>query len=50
VLALGTDKAWASEGHDAPQINFTHAQQQLIDETLAAAKRPVIVLMVSGVP
>jgi hypothetical protein len=50
VLVVGTDKEWASEGHDASQINFTHAQQQLIDKTLAAATKPVIVLLLSAVP
>lgn len=50
VLAIGTDKTWASEGHDAGQINFTVAQQQLIDQTLAASTTPVVVLLLSAVP
>lgn len=50
VLVLGTSLDWAREGHDATQINFTSAQQQLIDQTLAAAKKPVVVLLMTAVP
>jgi len=49
-LVLGTSLAWAEEGHDAAQINFTAAQQQLIDATLAVAKNPVVVLLLTAVP
>jgi hypothetical protein len=37
-------------GHDAAQINFTAAQQQLIDQTLDAARKPVVVLLETAVP
>lgn len=50
VLVLGTSLEWAEEGHDAKQINFTSAQQQLINQTLAVAKRPVVVLLMTAVP
>ena len=50
VLVLGTSLAMAEEGHDAAQINFTAAQQQLIDQTLAVAKKPVVVLLMTAVP
>ena len=50
VLVLGTSLAWAREGHDATQINFTAAQQQLVDQTLAVARKPVVVLLETAVP
>ena len=50
VLVVGTSLYTASEGHDATQINFTAAQQQLIEETLKVAKNPVVVLLMTAVP
>ena len=50
VLVLGTSLGWAEEGHDAAQINFTAAQQQLISQTLAVARKPVVVLLETAVP
>ena len=37
VIAVGTDLAWASEGHDASNISFTDSQAQLLSQAAAAA-------------
>jgi beta-D-xylosidase 4 len=50
VLAVGTDLTWAAEGHDATSISFTDAQLQLIRETAAAAKKPVIIVLLTATP
>jgi pre-mRNA-splicing factor SYF2/beta-D-xylosidase 4 len=50
ILAVGTDLTWAAEGHDAKTITFTDAQQQLIDQVTAAAKKPVIVVLMTATP
>jgi hypothetical protein len=50
VLVVGTSLEWASEGHDATQINFTAAQSTLIDRTAAAAKKPIVLLLMTAVP
>ena len=50
VLVLGTSLDWAREGHDATQINFTSAQKALLHATLAVAKNPITVLLMTAVP
>jgi xylan 1,4-beta-xylosidase len=50
VLVVGTDLIWAAEGHDAVNITFTDAQLQLIDATAVAAKRPIVVLLLTATP
>jgi hypothetical protein len=48
ILAVGTDLTWAHEEHDADNITFTNAQAQLIKEVSAAAKKPVILMMMTA--
>jgi len=50
VLAVGSDLSWAAEGHDARNISYTSAQQALITQAAAAAKKPVIVVTLTAVP
>lgn len=50
VLAVGSDLSWAAEGHDASNISYTGAQQQLITKAAAAAKKPIIVVTLTAVP
>merc|ERR1712159_619431 len=50
VLAVGTDLSWAAEGHDATNISFTDAQAALIEQVAAAAKKPVIVVVMTATP
>jgi len=50
VLAVGTDLSWAAEGHDAVNITFSYGQQQLIQRVAAAAKKPVIIVLLTAVP
>jgi pre-mRNA-splicing factor SYF2/beta-D-xylosidase 4 len=50
ILAVGTDLTWAHEEHDADNITFTNAQAQLIKEVSAAAKKPVILMMMTATP
>ena len=50
VVAVGSDLTWAKEGHDAKNISYTAAQQQLIKRAAAAAKRPIIVVTLTAVP
>lgn len=50
VLVVGTDLAWAAEGHDATQINFTSAQVQLMDGVIAAATNPVVIVLLTATP
>ena len=50
VLVVGTDLKWAAEGHDARRINFTAAQDALISQVSAAAKRPIIIVLLTATP
>lgn len=50
VLVVGTDLEWAAEGHDATRINFTEAQTQLITEVTQAAKKPIVVVLLTATP
>lgn len=50
VLAVGTDITMASEPKDASNISFTAAQSALIEQVAAAAKKPVVVLLLSATP
>ena len=50
VVAVGSDLSWASEGHDASNISYTDAQQQLVTEAAAASKKPIIVVTLTAVP
>ena len=50
VLAIGTDLAWAAEGHDATNISLTDAQLQLVQQTAAVAKQPVVVVLLTATP
>merc|ERR1711988_2017204 len=50
VLAVGTDLTWSAEGHDAKTITFTDAQAALIEQVAAAAKKPVILVLMTAVP
>jgi hypothetical protein len=50
ILAVGTDLTWAHEEHDADNITFTNAQTELIKQVSAAAKKPVIVIMMTATP
>ena len=50
ILAVGTDLTWAHEEHDADNITFTNAQAELIKQVSAAAKKPVIVIMMTATP
>ena len=48
ILAVGSDLSWAAEGHDAKNISFTDAQTALIAEVADAAKKPVIVIIMTA--
>ena len=50
VVGVGSDLSWASEGHDASNISYTDAQQQLVTEAAAASKKPIIVVTLTAVP
>jgi len=50
VLGVGTDLTWSAEGHDATNISFTDAQMMLIEQVAAAAKKPVIVAVLTATP
>ena len=50
VVAVGTDLSWAAEGHDAHNISFTNAQMQLITQAADAAKKPIIVVIMTATP
>merc|ERR1712232_918404 len=50
VLAVGTDLSWSAEGHDAKNISFTDAQTALIEQVAAAAKKPVVVVVMTATP
>jgi hypothetical protein len=50
VLVVGTDLTWAREGHDAETITFSPAQIALIGNVTAAAKKPVILVLMTATP
>lgn len=50
ILAVGTDLTWSREGHDAQNISFTDAQAALIDQVAAAAKKQVLVVVMTATP
>ena len=50
IMAVGTDLTMASEGHDATSIVLSGGQQQLVEAVAAAAKAPVVVVTLTGVP
>ena len=50
ILAVGTDLSWAAEGHDAKSIAFTGAQKQLVKQCADAAKKPIIVVIMTATP
>eukprot|EP00935_MAST-01C_sp_MAST-1C-sp1_P002246 g2246.t1 len=50
ILVVGTDLKTGSEGIDAKNISITDAQTTLIEQTAAAAKRPIVVLLLTAFP
>lgn len=50
VVAVGTDLSWSAEGHDAKNISFTDAQLQLIEQCATAAKKPIVVVLLTATP
>lgn len=50
VLALGTDLSLAAEGRDAVEITLPPGQKKLLEVVAFAAKRPVVVVMLTAVP
>ena len=50
ILVVGTDLKTGSEGIDAKNISITDAQTTLIQQTAAAAKRPIVVLLLTAFP
>jgi beta-D-xylosidase 4 len=50
ILAVGTDLSWAAEGHDAKSIAFTDAQKELVSKCADAAKKPIIVVIMTATP
>lgn len=50
VLALGVDLSWAHEGHDSTTLEIPAAQMQLVEQTTAAAKAPVVVVVFCANP
>jgi beta-glucosidase-like glycosyl hydrolase len=50
VLAVGTDLTWAREEQDATSIEFTAAQKELISKVAEAAKKPVLVVVMTATP
>lgn len=50
VLALGVDLSWAHEGHDSTTLEIPAAQMQLVEQTTAAAKAPVVVVFFCANP
>jgi pre-mRNA-splicing factor SYF2/beta-D-xylosidase 4 len=50
IVSVGSDTHWAAEGHDATNISYTDAQQQLVTQAAAASKKPIIVLTLTGTP
>ena len=50
VMAIGTNLATACEGHDATSIAIPAGQKALIAAVSAAAAKPVVVVVMTGVP
>ena len=50
VMGVGSDLAWAAEGHDALSISLTDAQSELIRAVAEAATRPIIVVVLTATP
>ena len=50
VVVLGSDLNWAAEGHDATSITLSDAQLALVGNVSAAAKKPVVVVMMTATP
>ena len=53
VLALGTDLTWAMEGHDADAVtglSLSPGQHALVANVTAAAKAPVVVVLLTATP
>lgn len=48
VLVVGQDGTIEHEGHDRVSIELSPAQQQLIKDVSAAAKKPVVVVIMTG--
>jgi beta-glucosidase-like glycosyl hydrolase len=50
ILGIGTDLSSAAEGHDALGISLSEGQTKLVEAVAAAAKKPIIVVMLTAVP
>jgi hypothetical protein len=50
ILVVGTDLTWAREGHDAESLSFSAGTLALVDAVAAAAKRPVVVVVMTATP
>jgi hypothetical protein len=50
VLVVGTDLAWAREGHDAESLRFSTGTIALVTAVAAAAKRPVVAVVMTATP
>jgi len=50
VMAVGTDLSAAREGSDAKRITFSKGQVELINQVADAAKRPIVVVILTAVP
>jgi beta-glucosidase-like glycosyl hydrolase len=50
VLAVGSNLGTAAEGHDTTTLDFSSGQTELIRQVTAAARKPVIVIVLSAVP
>jgi beta-glucosidase-like glycosyl hydrolase len=48
VLVVGTDLAWAREGHDAESLRFSTGTIALVTAVAAAAKRPVVAVVMTA--
>ena len=50
LLVLGTDLSWAREGKDATSIALSPGQAYLLDQVSAAAKSPIIAVLLTATP
>lgn len=50
VLVLGTDLSMGAEGHDFSDIRLPEGQVKLAQAVLAAAKSPVVIVMLTAAP
>lgn len=50
VLVLGLDQTQEREGHDRVHLELPGMQQELIDRVASAAKKPVVLVLLSGGP